>query len=71
MAVSSYLRKLKRGLGLAFGAYFLHGFFHANPPFLILYHLIVYDYTMSYLFSVSRYQIKRVIKFSFRQMMTS
>ena len=39
MAVLGYLPKLKRGLRLAFGAYFLHCFFHTNAPFLILYQL--------------------------------
>ena len=33
MAVLDYLSKLKRGLGLAFGAYFLH----KNVSYLILY----------------------------------
>ena len=28
MAVLGYLATLKRVLGLAFGAYFMHGFFH-------------------------------------------
>ena len=37
MSVLSYLAKLKRGLGLTFGAYFLHDFFHKNVPYLILY----------------------------------
>ena len=37
MAVFGYLAKLKRGLGLAFGAYFLHDLFHKNVPYLILY----------------------------------
>ena len=36
MAVLSYLPKLKRGLGLAFGAYFLPNF-HKDVPYLILY----------------------------------
>ena len=36
MAVLGYLPKLKRGLGLAFGAYFLHDFFYKNVPYLIL-----------------------------------
>ena len=31
------LAKLKRGLGLTFGAHFLHDFFHKNLPYLILY----------------------------------
>ena len=33
MAVFGYLAKLKKGLGLAFGAHFLH----ENVPYLILY----------------------------------
>ena len=36
MAVLGYLAKLKRGLGLAFGAYFLHDL-SINIPYLILY----------------------------------
>ena len=36
MAVLIYLAKLKRGLGLAFGAHFLHDFFHKNVSYLIL-----------------------------------
>ena len=37
IAVLGYLEKLKLGLGLAFGAHFLHDFFHENAPYLILY----------------------------------
>ena len=37
MAVLGYLAKFKRGLGLAFGAYFLHDFCNKNVPYLILY----------------------------------
>ena len=37
VAVLSYLEKLKRGLGLAFGAYFLHDFFQEIIPYLNLY----------------------------------
>ena len=37
MAVLFYLPRLKRSLGLAFGANFLHDFFHKNVPYLILY----------------------------------
>ena len=37
MVVLDYLAKLKRGLGLAFGAYFLHDFSIKNVPYLILY----------------------------------
>ena len=36
MAVLGYLAKLKKGLGLAFGAYFLYDF-STNVPYLILY----------------------------------
>ena len=50
MAVLRYLPKVKRGLGQAFGAYFLH---------------------VSHLISFPRYQTKCVIKFLFRQLMTS
>ena len=37
MAVLGYLPELKKGLGIAFGAHFLHDFFHKNVPYLILY----------------------------------
>ena len=37
MPVLGYLAKLKRGLGLAFGAYFLHGFSVKTVHYLILY----------------------------------
>ena len=37
MAVLGYLRKLKRALGLSFGAYFLHDFSIKMFPYLILY----------------------------------
>ena len=37
MALLGYLRKLKRGQGLAFGAHFLHDFFHKSVAYLILY----------------------------------
>ena len=37
MAVSGYLAKLKRGLGLAFGAHFVHDFSIKNVPYLLLY----------------------------------
>ena len=36
MAVLGHLAKLKRGLGLAFGAHFLHDFSIKNVPSLIL-----------------------------------
>ena len=37
MAVLDYLAKLKRNMGLAFGAHILHDFFRENIPYLILY----------------------------------
>ena len=37
MAFLSYLLKLKRGLGLAFGAHFLHDIFHKSVSYLMLY----------------------------------
>ena len=39
MTVLNYLPKFKRGLGLAFWAYFLHVFFHEDFPYLIFYQL--------------------------------
>ena len=43
MAVLAYLPKLKRGLGLAFGAHFLH-------DFSIKYYLSMDKVSMSYIF---------------------
>ena len=40
MAVLSYLPKLKRGRGLAFGAHFLHDF-----SIKMFFHLILYQWT--------------------------
>ena len=37
MTPLGYLAKLKRGLGLALGAPFLHDFFDKNVPYLIPY----------------------------------
>ena len=37
MTALGYLPKLKRGLGLAFAAYFLHNFSIKIIPYLILY----------------------------------
>ena len=61
MTVLGYLPKLKRDLGLAFGAYF-------GAYFL---YLILYQWTvsMSDLFFFSRYQTKCVIKFLVRPLM--
>ena len=62
-------RKIKLTFeNLFFGAHFLHGFF---IQMLLIQYLSVDRVSMSYLFSFSRYQIKRVIKFLFRQLMTS
>ena len=57
MAVLGYLPKLKRGLGLASGAHFLHDFPNNT--------LSMDKVSMSYLFFFSRYQTKCVIKFLF------
>ena len=67
MAVLGYLVRLERGLGLAFDSHFLHGFFHKNIPYLILYHWTKFQCQT---YSFSRYQTKCVIKFLFRQLMT-
>ena len=56
MAVLVYFPKLKTGLGLAFGAHFLHGFFIQYP---LSNNMSVDKISVSYLFSFSRYQIKR------------
>ena len=37
MVFLDYLTKLKRGLGLAFDAHFLHDFFDKSVPYLIFY----------------------------------
>ena len=70
MAVVGYLAKLKRGLGLAFGAHFVHDF--SIKMLLFLFNTLSLDkISMSHLISFSRYQTKCVIKFLFRQLMTS
>ena len=70
MAVLGNLLKLKRGLGLASDAHFLHDF-----PIKILYSLFITlsigKVSISHHFSFSRYQTKCVIKFLFTQLMTS
>ena len=43
MAVLGYLPKLKRGLGLALCAHFVHDF-HKNAPYLILYQLTKFNF---------------------------
>ena len=67
MAVLGYLAKLKRGLGLAFGAHFLHGF----SVKMFLSSLLMDKVSVSHLISFSRYQTKCVIKFLLRQLMMS
>ena len=69
MAVLGYLPKLKRGLGLVFGAHFSALFFLTNVPFFNT--LSMEKVSISYLFSCSRCQTKCVTKFLFRQLMTS
>ena len=44
MAVLGYLAKLKRGLGVAFDAHFLHDIFVKNIPYLILYQWTKFQY---------------------------
>ena len=72
-AVLGYLPKLKRGLGLAFSCIFSAWIFCMNFPLKCCSFntLPLYKIYMSYLFTFSRYQRKCVIKFLFRQLMTS
>ena len=59
---------LKRGLAIASGAHFLHDF----PLKCSLFNALLIDkLLLSYLFSFLGYQTKYVIKFLFRQLMTS
>ena len=44
MALLGYLAKLKRGLGLAFGADFLYDFSIKNVPYLIPYEWTKFQY---------------------------
>ena len=67
MAVLVYLAKLKRGLGLALGAHFLHDF---SIKCCLFNSLSMDKVSMSHLISFSRYQIKFVIKFLFTQLVT-
>ena len=53
MAVLGYLEKSKRGLGLTFGAHFLHDFFKKCSVFNML---STDKVLMSHLISFSRYQ---------------
>ena len=68
MAFLGYLPKLKRGLGIASGAHPLHDF----PIKMFLINTLSMDkVSMSYHFSLLRYQTKCVINFLFRQLITS
>ena len=72
MAVLGYLEKLKRGLGLAFGADFLHNFCIKFWIKCSVFNTLSIDkVSISHLISFSRYQTQFVIKSLFRQMMTS
>ena len=81
MVVLGYLSKLKRSLGIAIDAYFLHDFpmkmfsTHLYSCIILINTLFntlsMNKVSMSYLFSFSRYQTKYVIKFLFRRLMTS
>ena len=68
MAVLGYLAKIKRDLGLTFGAYFQHDF--SIKMFLIEYSINGQSFN-AHLISFSRYQTKCVIKLLFRPLMTS
>ena len=63
-----YIPKLKSGLGTTFGAYFLYSF---SIKMFFIQTLSIDKGSMSYRFSFSRYQTKCVIKFFFRQLVTS
>ena len=68
MAFLGYLAKLKRDLGLAFGAHFQHDF--SIKIFLIEYSINGQSVNVTPYF-FSRYQTKCVIKILFRPLMTS
>ena len=68
MAVLGYLPNIKEGLGLAFGAHFLHDF---SMKMILFNPLSMSKVSMSYPFSVPRYQTKCIIKFLLNQLMMS
>ena len=68
MAVVGHLEKLKRDMGLAFGAHFLNDF---SIKMFLFNTLSVDKISMLHLISFSRYQSKCVIKILFRQLMAS
>ena len=63
MAALGYLSKLKRGLGLTFGAHFQYDF---SIKCSFVNTLSMDKVSMSYHFSFSRYETKCAIKFLFR-----
>ena len=67
MAILGYLPKLKGGLGLAFGAHFLHDF--SMEMFINAQSMD--KVSMAYLFFFSRYQTECIINLLFRQFMMS
>ena len=60
--------KIENGSGISFCRTFSACFFNTNAPYLILYQLTKFQ---CHIFSFSMYQIKRLIKFLFIQLMTS
>ena len=68
MAALGHLPKLKRGLGLAFGAHFLHDF--SIIMFLIYYSIYGQRFNVVPFFLLKILK-KCVIKFLFRPLMTS
>ena len=68
MVVLGYLPRIKRGLGLTFGAHFLHDFVQKCSLFNTL---STDKVSMPYLFTSVIYQTQYVIKFLFRQLMTA
>ena len=70
MTVLGYLAKLIKVSGANFWCTFSAWFFYKNVPFLFN-SLSMDKVSMSYLISFSRFQTKCIIKFIFRQLMTS
>ena len=68
MVVLGYLPRIKRGLGLTFGTHFLHNFVQKCSLFNTL---STDKVSMPYVFTFVIYQTQYVIKFLFRQLMTS
>ena len=68
MDILDYLPKLEMGLALAFGAHFPH---HFSYKCFLFNTLSIDKVSALYPFSFSRHQTKCVIKFLFRQLITS